>query len=129
MKEHEALDAILVEEGKYVTHGGGGGGGGGGGLKLFRQSEEHSNVCFFCLVLHGDCGDCVGKVESWVELSSGVARGIGKSLEFAKEGLICDSCGEKRSNVSLALPAEALESLTFDESDSPKEWKDSSSEE
>lgn len=39
MKEHEALDAILVEEGKNATHGCGGGGGGGGGgdgdFKLF----------------------------------------------------------------------------------------------
>ena len=64
IKEHEALDAILVEKGIYVTHGGGGGGGVGGGLKCFWQSQEHLNVCFSCLVLHGDCGHCVGKVES-----------------------------------------------------------------
>ena len=77
----------------------------------------------------GDSEFCVGEVDSRIESRSGVARGIGKSVELAKEGLICDSSLEKISDVSLRQPAEALECLTFEGSDSPKEWKDSSSEE
>lgn len=103
---------VWDEEGKHVTHGGGGGG--GGGLKLFWQSEEDSNVCFSCLLLHGVWGHWVCE-ESWVELISGVARFIGKPVELAIEGLTCDYCRGKMSYVSLWPPAEALEGLTFDE--------------
>ena len=105
---------VWDEEGKYVTHWGGGGGGGGGGLKLFWQSEEDSNVCFSCLLLHGVWGHWVCE-ESWVELVSGVARFIGKPVELAIEGLTCDYCRGKMSYVSLWPPAEAFEGLTFDE--------------
>ena len=81
----------------------GGGGGGGRSLKLFWQSE--------------DWGHWVSEVESWLELRSGVARDIGKSVELAIEGLTFDYCGEKMSYVSLRLLAKAFKSITFDESE------------
>lgn len=64
-----------------------------------------------------------------MELRSLVPRDISMSKQFAKEALFCDTCSENVFDASLRLPAEALESRMFDENDSQKEWKDSSSDE
>ena len=56
--------------------------------------------------------------------------GVGdETPEFTGEVRAFDTQEETTSEVSLTVPAEALESLAFDECELHKEWKDSSSDE
>lgn len=120
VEEDEALDVIRVElaeelKGSKRMGGGGGGGGGGvgGGVKLFALLEED------------------GAVKDGIEVWFGVTDGFG---EFIKEGAKqCSLFGTFvdifSATLSQRLLAEAFERRKLDELESPKEWKDSSSEE